>query len=525
MIINIQIPRNVLGNYHYKMVESEITECFINEDEEDFLEVLYNKRYEASTLYKKILEFNVRPIVLRCHFQDGSSPLMKLLTYTYNDKSRLLAIEEFLRKGSAVNCQNDKGRTPLMVLYIETSYSDKLLEPVTELLLKYGADPNIVDNFGNTALMYIVLKYNTWQVENVIKILIAAGASIEIKNNEGRTISDMARDDELESLLGIKLMRNLSSSMDKWESYVLPKSFYTKFDIHDKYLDDNYLSEDSEDDEPVVYKEFVDLYARDTSSFVEGNENFNLLVGIIKNAPPLGKITVFSSNAFWSYDNLPKVGRIVKYPRILSSTANPKVILNSYDVFLHKNYVNAEGYEYLEEYKRLLNKYKSNVTVSKKELLNDIDYTYNTPIYQHGSDFGGIEVCPKPYKFVPLTVAKEELADDLEELGSLIISSNDNNILATSYGYHTFRDILTKVVQLYDKNLYFYHEDVEGRNIVTPKICCILVLSINKDYLHWDNDSFWEVIVAPSKYYVCGIKQTRYKKEGRKFILILLRQL
>jgi len=49
--------------------------------------------------------------------------------------------------------------------------------------LKYGADINVKDNDGDTALMYAV---NRFQLEKV-QALLDAGADVNVKNKKGET--------------------------------------------------------------------------------------------------------------------------------------------------------------------------------------------------------------------------------------------------------------------------------------------------------------------------------------------------
>ncbi len=78
-----------------------------------------------------------------------------------------------------------KKRTVLMVLVV------RVHKDVLELLLKAGADPNIEDVEGNTALMldvcYLGHDYRYEDYAKVIDLLISAGTNIDKQNNYGKT--------------------------------------------------------------------------------------------------------------------------------------------------------------------------------------------------------------------------------------------------------------------------------------------------------------------------------------------------
>ena len=81
--------------------------------------------------------------------------------------------------------------------------SNKLIE----LLLRSGAEPNIQDCYGNTALIYVAMQSTSWKMFEAIKLLLRFGADPDIENNEGKTalsvIPQFCNDDfeQLESML------------------------------------------------------------------------------------------------------------------------------------------------------------------------------------------------------------------------------------------------------------------------------------------------------------------------------------
>ena len=80
-------------------------------------------------------------------------------------------VEEFIKLGGDVNKPTNIGRTPVMM-----SYQDRETPEVMELLLHYGADPNIKDEDGYTALQRFFLYPKTSPREPFIEILLKHGA-------------------------------------------------------------------------------------------------------------------------------------------------------------------------------------------------------------------------------------------------------------------------------------------------------------------------------------------------------------
>ena len=81
------------------------------------------------------------------------------------------AVEEFIKLGGDVNKPTKKGRTPVMM-----SYHDRDKPDVLELLLRYGADPNVKDKAGYTALQRLLRYPKQTHKEPFIKVLMEHGA-------------------------------------------------------------------------------------------------------------------------------------------------------------------------------------------------------------------------------------------------------------------------------------------------------------------------------------------------------------
>ena len=86
--------------------------------------------------------------------------------------------KEFIENGGNINEKQSKGLTALM---LESQILGSYL--IIEALLKNGANPNIQDNDGKTALIYAAIHGNAVIIEE----LIERGAQINIKDNYGMT--------------------------------------------------------------------------------------------------------------------------------------------------------------------------------------------------------------------------------------------------------------------------------------------------------------------------------------------------
>ncbi len=92
-----------------------------------------------------------------------------------------------LAAGANVEAQNSRGETALMRAAADPYYSGT--QPALEALLNVGANPNVRDKSGNTALFIAVAQNGSQTVE----LLLKHGADPKIRNKNGQTAVDWAQ--------------------------------------------------------------------------------------------------------------------------------------------------------------------------------------------------------------------------------------------------------------------------------------------------------------------------------------------
>ena len=130
------------------------------------------------------------------------SPLM--LASQYSNKTSSIKnkkyIELLLENGANINLQNIYGHSALMLASKFSNYFSSI--ETVKLLLDNGADPNLKNKDGNTVLI-IVLKninlsnqfYRSSSID-IVKLLLEYGADPNIKNKEGKSAYDFVETEE-----------------------------------------------------------------------------------------------------------------------------------------------------------------------------------------------------------------------------------------------------------------------------------------------------------------------------------------
>ena len=170
---------------------NKICHAMAEGNDEEFLRLVNNTKYNLN-------QYNVMPSLLPSIF-DGieNTPLQKAC-YLENP----YYVEKLLENGADPNYPKlKKEATDLLPLPLATGYSIVNLNhtqnavKIVEMLLEYGADPNVILPRGRTCLIDVVALepkyYNEYHYE-IVKLLVEYGTDISIKDQDGFTAYDYA---------------------------------------------------------------------------------------------------------------------------------------------------------------------------------------------------------------------------------------------------------------------------------------------------------------------------------------------
>lgn len=130
-------------------------------------------------------------IIKELHASDASLTLrdkagLSVLHYAV-DGGNTEAVQYFLFQeengGVDINAKDKNGWSPLL-----RSASIGGTQQTAEMLVRYKADVNLLDNENKTALMVAIINGN----QPFVQVLIEAGANLNVKNEYGRTAYEMA---------------------------------------------------------------------------------------------------------------------------------------------------------------------------------------------------------------------------------------------------------------------------------------------------------------------------------------------
>ena len=94
-------------------------------------------------------------------------------------------VQMLLENGADPNLKNNAGWTALMLA--ARNCGTESTENIVQMLLENGADPNLKNNNGWTALMHAARYCGEESTENTVKMLLENGADPDVKNNKGFT--------------------------------------------------------------------------------------------------------------------------------------------------------------------------------------------------------------------------------------------------------------------------------------------------------------------------------------------------
>ena len=158
-------------------------------DDEEFLRLVSDKKFNLNQ-YDTLKIFELFEGIRRTPLQEAC--------YLENP----YYVEKLLENGADPNYPKLKnGATNLLPLRLATGYSTVNINytqnaaKIVEMLLEYGADPNVILRRGRTCLIDIVALnpkyYNEYHYE-IVRLLVEYGTDISIKDQDGFTAYDYA---------------------------------------------------------------------------------------------------------------------------------------------------------------------------------------------------------------------------------------------------------------------------------------------------------------------------------------------
>ena len=89
-----------------------------------------------------------------------------------------------LASGADTNKRDRWGRTPLFQAIVSAS------PHLVDILLEFGADPNIIDHNGEVSLHHLSSRRQAHGTDDILSSLFTHGANPDVRNNNGETPHD-----------------------------------------------------------------------------------------------------------------------------------------------------------------------------------------------------------------------------------------------------------------------------------------------------------------------------------------------
>ncbi|MDP0588118.1 MAG: ankyrin repeat domain-containing protein [Candidatus Endonucleobacter bathymodioli] len=129
-------------------------------------------------------------------YEDGDRPLhiaaSRISSTVINIQLIASIYESLITAGADVNCKNEKGLTPLLTIasndYFHSKETSSAIERICSMLFSNGADVDIIDEKGNTALHYAA----EISKDYLALLLLENGAKRNIGNLSGLTAEECA---------------------------------------------------------------------------------------------------------------------------------------------------------------------------------------------------------------------------------------------------------------------------------------------------------------------------------------------
>ena len=195
-INNLAYPEQSIFSYLKKEGIDVTDTTFIDKCKQILAEETYDYQAYCNSLKKEKEQF-LQWLKLANHNPDvrdekGRTILMVPYDMPHSNKKQIALTKVLLKMGANPNLTDREGKTALM--YACNGWSGDIVEVMpterVRLLLQSGADLNIIDKKGKTALFYAVDSYQN----DIVPLLLKGGANVNIKDKQGNTAFKLAQE-------------------------------------------------------------------------------------------------------------------------------------------------------------------------------------------------------------------------------------------------------------------------------------------------------------------------------------------